>query len=180
MLIHTIGHSNRTLDEFLKILGHYQIELLLDVRTVPRSRHVPHFNSDALRGSLQTVGIEYCHLKRLGGLRKPLSDSLNTGWRNASFRGFADYIQTDEFRESLDAAVALASGKKAALMCAEAVPWRCHRSLIGDALLVRRAEVMHIISEASLQLHELTSFAVIEGEGITYPKAKEAGSRSLF
>jgi len=172
MLIYTIGHSTRTVDEFLKLLGQHQVELLLDVRTVPRSRHVPHFNAESLRRSLEGQGIEYRHLKGLGGLRKPAKDSRNAGWRNSSFRGFADYMQTVEFQKALTEAWDLASKKRAALMCAEAVPWRCHRSMIADALLsLHHQEVRHVISETSVQNHKLTPFAVVEEARLTYPEA---------
>ena len=171
--IYTVGHSTRTLDEFLKLLDRFQIELLVDVRTVPRSRHVPHFNGDSLARVVRDHGIGYFHLKLLGGLRKPLKDSSNLGWRNLSFRGFADYMQKEEFWEGLDSLLELSAGKSAALMCAEAVPWRCHRSLISDVLLVRGIEVRHIISEKSFRLHELTPFAVVKGDRITYPEIKD-------
>lgn len=171
MVIYTIGHSTRTLEEFLKLLQHCQVKLLLDVRTVPRSRHVPHFNSDILRESLEAQGIEYRHLKQLGGLRKPAKDSVNLGWRNLSFRGFADYMQTAEFQKALTEAWDLASKKTTALMCAEAVPWRCHRSLIADALQAfHGAELCHILSETKLQNHERTPFALVEAGRLTYPE----------
>lgn len=168
--IYTIGHSTRTLDEFHILLAQFRIDLLLDVRTVPRSRHVPHFNTDTLMRALSEKGIEYRHLKLLGGLRKPAKDSSNQGWRNTSFRGFADYMQTGEFQKGMTEMLDLAFKRRAALMCAEAVPWRCHRSLIADALLVRKMEVRHIISKSGLKIHELTPFAVVEGDLITYPK----------
>lgn len=174
MQIYSIGHSTRTRDEFLKLLGRYDIEVLADVRTVPKSRHVPHFNSDALRKSLQKHGIEYQHHKELGGLRKPVKDSVNLGWRNASFRGYADYMQTEEFWEALQDVVELAKKSKVALMCAEAVPWRCHRSLIADALVVGKWEVFHILSETRLQRHELTPFGVVKGARIIYPRADKS------
>ena len=176
MLVYTIGHSTRTIDEFLKLLRHCAVELLLDVRTVPRSRHVPQFNSDSLKCSLEDRGIAYRHLKALGGLRKAAKDSANHGWRNLSFRGFADYMQTAEFRKALAEMLELAATKRAAFMCAEAVPWRCHRSLIADALVaLHRAEVRHIISATSVQNHELTPFAVVEEGRLTYPKADASG-----
>ncbi len=173
LFIYTIGHSTRRLDEFLDLVGRYGIELLLDIRTVPRSRHVPHFNSDSLKRALHERGVAYIHIKRLGGLRKPAKDSVNKAWRNSSFRGFADYMQTEEFKKGLNELLDLASEKRTALMCAEAVPWRCHRSLVSDALLVRGVEVRHIVSEKSSRLHELTPFAVVEGEQITYPEARD-------
>ena len=176
MFIYTIGHSTRTLAEFQQLLKQHRVELLLDVRTVPRSRHVPHFNSETLAQSLEIQGIEYRHRKELGGLRKPVKDSINPGWRNSSFRGFADYMQTSEFSKALAEAVKLATAKRAALMCAEAVPWRCHRSLIADALLVfYRLEVRHIISETGLRIHELTPFAAVAADSLTYPETGAPG-----
>jgi uncharacterized protein (DUF488 family) len=167
--LYTVGHSTRTLEEFQTLLGHFNIELLVDVRTVPKSRHVPHFNSDCLARSLALKKIDYLNLKILGGLRKPLKDSINLGWRNAGFRGFADYMQTPEFERGVVELLDLAQQKKAAIMCAEAVPWRCHRSLIADALTVRGWNVEHILSPASSQLHQLTPFAQVENGRIVYP-----------
>jgi uncharacterized protein (DUF488 family) len=178
MAIFTIGHSTRPIEEFLTILKHHQIELLIDVRSVPKSSHLPHFNSDALKQRLHGKGIEYKHEKKLGGLRKPTKDSPNLGWRNASFRGFADYMQTDEFWEALRCLVEIAKEKKAAIMCAEAVPWRCHRSLIADALVAEGLEVFHILSATDLRSHALTPFAIVAGKRLTYPRAKN--TRSLF
>ena len=176
MHLYTIGHSTRTLDQFLKLLEQHKIELLLDVRTVPKSRHVPHFNSETLARFLELQKIEYRHLKQLGGLRKPAKDSRNTGWRNDSFRGFADYMETSDFQKVLAEAQDLALKKRAALMCAEAVPWRCHRSLIADAFLaLYQVEARHIISENSLQIHQLTPFAVVEDNQLTYPKTNASG-----
>lgn len=172
MAIFTVGHSTRSIEEFLNLLKRYQIDLLIDVRTVPKSRHVPHFNSEPLKRALEKEGIGYQHQKGLGGLRKPAKDSINLGWRNASFRGFADYMETDDFRTALEALVKLAAENKVAIMCAEAVPWRCHRSLIADALVVRNIEVSHLLSDTRSQPHALTLFAVADGSRITYP-AKE-------
>jgi len=176
--IYTIGHSTRTLDQFQNLLRRNRIELLIDVRTVPRSRHVPHFNSDALERALKQTRIEYRHFKSLGGLRKPDKDSINTGWRNAGFRGFADYMQTEKFQRGVAEVLSWASKKRLALMCAEAVPWRCHRSLIADVLVVRRWQVWHIISDSSSNSHELTPFAVVESDRIIYPKTNGANPRS--
>jgi uncharacterized protein (DUF488 family) len=167
--IYTIGHSNSMLEDFEALLERYSIQLLLDVRTVPRSRYVPHFNTENLARSLAAKEIGYRHMKVLGGLRKPAKDSINSGWRNSGFRGFADHMQTEEFRTGLLELATLAAGKKTAIMCAEAVPWRCHRSLISDALTIRGWEVHDILSPASAQVHELTVFAVVAGEVITYP-----------
>jgi uncharacterized protein (DUF488 family) len=168
--IYTIGHSNRTLEDFETLLERYGIQMLIDVRTVPRSRHVPHFNTENLARALAAKKIDYRHMKVLGGLRKPVKDSINLGWRNSGFRGFADQMQTEEFRAGLAELTRLAAEEKTAIMCAEAVPWRCHRSLISDALTIRGWEVKHILSLTSAQLHQVTPFGVVEGEGIRYPK----------
>ncbi len=168
--VFSIGHSTRSLDEFLELIEQFRIQLLLDIRTIPKSRRVSQFNADSLERALQNHGVGYRHLKQLGGLRRPIHDSPNTGWRNLSFRGFADYMQTAEFKKGLSEVLDLAAEKKVALMCAEAVPWRCHRSLISDSLLVRGIEVIHIISAKSVRLHELTPFAMIKGDRITYPR----------
>ena len=139
----TVGHSTRPLDEFVALLKAHDVSLVADVRTIPRSQHNPQFNKDSLPDSLSKVGLGYVHIPRLGGLRHAGPDSINTGWRNASFRGFADYMQTMPFAEALGKLLALATEKPTAIMCAEAVPWRCHRSLIGDALTARGYEVRH-------------------------------------
>jgi hypothetical protein len=169
----TIGHSTRSIEEFLSILEAHRVERLVDVRTIPKSRRVPQFNSEALATSLREQGIDYVHLQSLGGLRHARKDSVNTGWRNASFRGYADYMATDEFRAALERLLQLASEKRTVIMCAEAVPWRCHRSLIGDALLVRGIHVEDILSTTSRREHELTSFAKVHGVEITYPAENE-------
>ena len=170
LTIFTIGHSTRTIEEFIGILQAHGIARLVDVRTVPKSRRVPHFNSDALAASLAAKGIEYVHMKSLGGLRHARKDSINTGWRNLSFRGYADYMMTEEFRLGISRLVELARDKWTTIMCAEAVPWRCHRSLIGDALLARRVSVQDIMSATSARAHELTPFAKVNGTEITYPE----------
>jgi uncharacterized protein (DUF488 family) len=168
--IYTIGHSTRTLKEFETLLAHFNTELLVDVRTVPKSRHVPHFNSENLSQALAQNKIGYRNLKILGGLRKPVENSINLGWRNSSFRGFADHMQTEEFQRGIAELMRLAEKETTAIMCAEAVPWRCHRSLIADALVIRGWEIHHILSPASLQLHQLTPFAAVESERLTYPQ----------
>ncbi|HAT30787.1 MAG TPA: DNA repair protein [Janthinobacterium sp.] len=168
-LVCTIGHSNRPLDEFLDLLQKNDVGHVLDVRTVPRSRHNPQFNRDALPASLELRHIAYTHLAGLGGLRHALADSPNGGWRNLSFRGYADYMQTPEFAASLQELMSLAGTRRCALMCAEAVPWRCHRSLIGDALLVRGFRVEDIIGPKGRKPHTLTSFARVDGNRVTYP-----------
>jgi uncharacterized protein (DUF488 family) len=168
-VILTIGHSNRTLEELIRLLQAHHITQLVDVRTVPRSRHNPQFNRDTLPDDLRPIEIDYHHMPGLGGLRYPHPDSPNAGWQNTSFRGFADYMQTPAFAESLEQLMALAAQRRVALMCAEAVPWRCHRSLIGDALTVRGYPVEHILSATRTQTHKLTPFAHVEGMRITYP-----------
>ena len=176
----TIGHSTRTLDEFVGLLKAYAITLLVDVRTVPRSRHNPQFNKETLPRNLKLEGIKYIHMPEIGGLRHPKRDSINLAWKNSGFRGYADYMQTKEFTDNLLKIVALARENCLALMCAEALPWRCHRSLISDALLVRHIKVKHIISKDSTTNHALTEFAHVEGTKITYPLlAKEKPQRTL-
>ena len=165
----TIGHSTHTLDEFIGLLQAHGATCVADVRTVPRSRHNPQFNRTSLPRSLKKAGLGYVHLPGLGGLRHAKRDSLNVGWRNASFRGYADYMQTPEFEQSLDELVQLANREQIALMCAEAVPWRCHRSLIADALLIRGIRTEDIMSPTRRQVHTLTPFAKVRGTAITYP-----------
>jgi uncharacterized protein (DUF488 family) len=176
--IWTLGHSTRPIDEFIGLLRAHQISLLVDVRTVPRSRYNPQFNTDALYQSLRDAGLQYRHLLELGGLRKPKKDSVNDGWRNASFRGYADYMQTEEFQRALEELLAYSTDKNTAIMCAEAVPWRCHRSLIADALVIRGWDSLHIMSETKADPHKLTSFAHLEKGTLTYPK--ETDPPSLF
>lgn len=168
-LICTIGHSNRPLATFLEMLASNEIGHVLDVRTVPRSRHNPQFNQDSLPASLTAVRIAYTHLPGLGGLRHARADSANTGWRNASFRGYADYMQSAEFADNVEWVANLARTERCVLMCAEAVPWRCHRSMIGDALLVRGVRVEDIIGPKGRKPHLLTGFAHVEGTCVTYP-----------
>jgi uncharacterized protein (DUF488 family) len=167
--VFTVGHSTRSAEEFVALLKAHRIELLVDVRTVPRSRHNPQFNRDTLPETLRRAGIEYLHLAELGGLRKASEDSINTGWRNLSFRGFADYMQTPEFENGLTRLMDLAKTRHAAVMCAEAVPWRCHRSLIGDALLARGAEVLELSGMTRAQPHRMTPFARVECMRVSYP-----------
>lgn len=171
--IFTIGHSTRPIEEFLEILKHYHVTELVDIRTIPKSRHNPQFNGDALAHVLRNHHIGYRHQKNLGGLRYAHKDSINMGWRNASFRGYADYMQTDEFTDGIQELITSADYKTVAIMCAEAVPWRCHRSLVGDALLVRGVQVKDIFNINSVKLHTLTPWAVVQGVTITYPKQSE-------
>jgi carbohydrate kinase (thermoresistant glucokinase family) len=165
----TIGHSTHRLDEFIRLLQAHGVSRVVDVRTVPRSRHNPQFNKASLPRALKKAGVRYVHLPGLGGLRHAKRDSLNVGWRNASFRGFADYMQTSDFEESLEELIQLATEECVVLMCAEAVPWRCHRSLISDALLVHGIRTEDIMSLTRRQVHTLTPFAKVRGTTITYP-----------
>jgi len=174
--VFTVGHSTRPLEAFLELLRGHGVTRLLDVRTVPRSRVNPQFNRDTLPGALRAAGIVYDHLPGLGGLRHPRADSPNLAWRNASFRGFADYMQTREFADGLATVMELAGREQVALMCAEAVPWRCHRSLIADALTVRGVPVEHVMSATRRQVHSLTPWARVEGDRLTYPAGVEGSS----
>jgi uncharacterized protein (DUF488 family) len=173
-LVLTIGHSTRPIDVFTGLLAANGVAHLIDVRTIPRSRHNPQFNGDTLAGSLRDAGIAYTHVPGLGGLRRASPDSTNAAWRNASFRGYADYMQTPAFTEHLAGVIDLAKTERIALMCAEAVPWRCHRSLIADALLARGIAVEEIVSETRRTPHKLTPFARVDGTSVTYP-AIDAG-----
>jgi len=172
--VFTVGHSTLPIERFLALLAAYGIERLADVRTVPRSRRNPQFNADALRESLATAGISYVPLGELGGLRKPRADSPNSGWRNESFRGYADYMQTPEFEAGLARLVELGAKQRTAIMCAEAVPWRCHRSLVADALVARGIGAVEILSETSYRDHAMTPFAHVSGTAVTYPPAQES------
>jgi len=172
--VFTLGHSTLPIEAFLALLQAYGIERLVDIRTIPRSRHNPQFNDTALATSLKARRLEYVHLKALGGLRHPRKDSPNTAWRNPGFRGFADYMRTTEFEGALTALVQMSREKRVAIMCAEAVPWRCHRSLVSDALSVRGVPVVEILSENSYRTHRLTTFARVEGLRITYPPDQAA------
>jgi uncharacterized protein (DUF488 family) len=168
-MIYTIGHSNHPIDEFIKILQAYEIGLVVDVRTIPGSRHNPKFNQSEFERELQCHDIGYTHLKGLGGLRHTTKTSINTGWENSSFRGFADYMQTEAFQAGIEQLIELARKKPTVIVCAEAVPWRCHRSLIADALLVRNLRVQDIISEKTSKAHKITPWAKVDGTTITYP-----------
>ena len=165
----TIGHSTRSIQDFIALLLAHKIELVVDVRTVPRSRRNPQFNRESLPQSLQEAAIGYEHIAALGGFRRPNPHSANPGWRNASFRGYADYMQTAAFGAAIETLVERARRQRLAVMCAEAVPWRCHRSLIADALVTRGIRVEEIISAKRVQPHSITSFARVEGTTITYP-----------
>ena len=173
--IFTIGHSTRSWEEFRDLLRAHGIQRVIDVRTIPRSRHNPQFSRETLSKKLRSAKIGYVHLRRLGGLRHARRDSPNGGWRNASFRGYADYMQTSEFTQALERLIKLAHQKQSAIMCAEAVPWRCHRSLIADALTIRGNPVAHIVSAAK-RMHSLTPFARVCGHSITYPPSPQTAA----
>ncbi len=173
-ITYTIGHSTRSLEEFIQLLQTWRVEEVIDKRTVPQSRHNPQFNRETLPDALNIAGISYMHFPELGGLRHLRPDSQNTGWRNSSFRGFADYMQTNEFEKSLEMLIETARNKRIALMCAEAVPWRCHRSLIADALFMRNVKVEHILSITRSLAHSITPWALVNGISITYPRPETA------
>jgi uncharacterized protein (DUF488 family) len=174
----TIGHSTRIWKDFLELLRAHRVKRVIDVRSIPRSRHNPQFNRETLRTKLRAARIGYVHLRRLGGLRHARRDSSNMGWHNTSFRGFADYMQTSEFDAGLQRLIKLARQKRSAIMCAEAVPWRCHRSLIADALTLRGIRVEDIMNKKRSPKHSLTSFGRVRRDRITYPlsRASHVGS----
>jgi uncharacterized protein (DUF488 family) len=167
-IVYTIGHSNRSLDKFIAILRHYNIDCIVDVRSIPKSFHNPQFNKDSFKIDLKKQKIKYFHLKGLGGLRHAKKDSVNTGWNNASFRGFADYMQTPAFRKALKTLVKYISKYRVAIMCAESLPWHCHRSLISDALIINKIQVEDIFSKTIKKSHFLTSFAKVKNSNIIY------------
>ncbi len=168
--VYTIGHSTRNLEDFISLLRENNINEVVDIRTIPKSRHNPQFNEETLAQELRNKHIGYRHMKDLGGLRHAKKDSVNIGWRNVSFRGYADYMQTEEFRQALSKLIELAHEKQVVIMCAEAVPWRCHRSLIGDALLIRNIKALDIFSHDQVKEHTLTPWAKVNGHEITYPE----------
>jgi uncharacterized protein (DUF488 family) len=173
----TVGHSTRPIEEFIGLLEQHGVRMLIDVRAIPHSRYNPQSNRDELRASLHLAGIDYTHFPELGGHRHPRKDSVNTGWRNLSFRGYADYMQTPEFEQGLERLIQIGAGAPAAIMCAEAVPWRCHRSLIADALVARGVPVEDILSIEPAHPHKLTPFAYVEDGKVTYPAES---SQALF
>lgn len=172
-IVLTIGHSTRPLQDFIEILKENEISHVIDIRTIPRSAYNPQYNQSILSKELRAQGIKYLHMKGLGGLRYSRKDSPNTAWRNASFRGFADYMQTKEFEKNIDLLMKYVKKHRVVLMCAEAVPWRCHRSLIGDALLARKIKVEDIISISNRKKHSLTPWAKVKGKKVTYPGEEE-------
>lgn len=168
-MVLTLGHSTRSIEAFVELLNAHRVTRVVDVRTVPRSRHNPQFNTAMLSDTLAAESVGYAHAPGLGGFRRTIADSPNSGWRNPSFRGYADYMQTADFAENLTSLIELARNDRLALMCAEAVPWRCHRSLIADALVIRGVSTCEIVSLTRLQPHKLTPFARVHGTEITYP-----------
>ena len=172
LVVFTIGHSTRTIDVFVRLIKAHGVQRVIDIRTIPRSRHNPQFNRGHLSPILHRARIHYRHMPGLGGLRRPRRDSPNMGWRNASFRGYADYMQTSTFRENLARCIALARHEQVVLMCAEALPWRCHRSLVADALLVRGIQASEITSRVRARPHVLTTWARVTGTQVTYPAAR--------
>jgi uncharacterized protein (DUF488 family) len=173
----TIGHSTHPIEEFIGLLMAHEIEEIADVRSIPKSRHTPQFNIDVIEKSLRGAGVRYTHIAKLGGRRHTRKDSINTGWRNASFRGYADYMATQQFAEGLEELIRIAGERRTAMMCAEAVPWRCHRSLIADAMTVNGWEVRDIISPAPAMVHELTKFLKVEVGRLTYPMTEDDAPR---
>ena len=167
--IFTLGHSTLPIDRFISLLQTYAIAQLADIRTIPRSRHNPQFNTDALAQSLAAAGMQYVPMPQLGGRRPPRPDSPNAGWRNKSFRGYADYMQTMQFQQAIEQLIVLGRARRTAIMCAEAVPWRCHRSLVADALGVRNVAAIEILSATDYRLHKRTPFARVQGVEIIYP-----------
>ena len=174
----TIGHSTRSFAEFLEMLHAQRIQVLVDVRRYPMSRRHPQFNAEALQQTLKGIGLEYRPMAGLGGRRSPQPDSPNVGWRNASFRGYADYMQTEPFRLALASLSSIASQARTAVMCAEAVPWRCHRSLIADAMTSQGWRVLHILAKDKVDAHSLCAFARIDDGRVTYPRSEESDPES--
>jgi len=174
--IFTIGHSTHSIEEFIALLNSHNVRHLVDVRSIPKSRHCPQFNSEALEYSLRSAGIAYTHLKALGGRKHSRKDSINTGWRNTSFRGYADYIATPQFAEGLDTLIQIGHKATTAMMCAEAVPWRCHRSLIADAMILKGWEVHDILTVAPATEHRLTPFLKVSNGVPTYPAPGETST----
>lgn len=167
-IVYTIGHSTRLIGEFIRLLKAYEITHLIDIRTLPGSRFAPQFNQQRLKKSLERAHIRYTHMKGLGGLRRAKANSINKAWRSKTFRGYADYMQTKEFEKNLKRLLRYAAKDRVVIMCAEAVPWRCHRSLVGDALLAHKAVSIDILSSTQARKHKLTSFARVIGKRVVY------------
>ena len=168
-IVLTVGHSNRRLEDFLRLLQEHEVTLLADIRRFACSRSNPQFNADTLQKALGAIDVSYIHLPALGGRRRPQPDSPNAAWKNASFRGYADYMLTPEFEVALQDLIERFEGQRAALMCAEALPWRCHRSLVAEALVARGMTVQHILSPSRVQTHVPRPWAHVEGTRITFP-----------
>jgi uncharacterized protein (DUF488 family) len=169
----TVGHSTRSLSELTALVRAHGVELIADVRKIPRSRRHPHFDRETLPAALAAAGLGYVHLPGLGGLRREHRDSINRAWRNPSFRAYADYMQTPAFAEELDRLLALGRERPVAIMCAEAVWWQCHRSLIADALVARGEPVLHILTPQRAEPHALRDFARVEAGRVSYPGEPE-------
>lgn len=169
----TLGHSTLPIERFIALLQDYGIARLVDIRTVPGSRHNSQYAAGVLASSLAAAQLDYVHMAELGGFRHARKDSINTGWRNKSFRGYADYMQSDAFGDAVERLIAMGRDKRTAIMCAEAVPWRCHRSLVADALNLRGVAVVEILSASNWRMHKLTPFARVDGTTITYPPGPE-------
>ena len=168
---YTMGFSNRTWEQTEEMLQAFEIERLVDIRTLPGSRHTPQFNLENMRQALPKTGVEYVHMKELGGLRKPVKDStINSAWTNSGFRGYADYMQTAQFEAGLTRLIELLTGKTTVYCCTEAVFWRCHRQLVSDALLVRGYRIGHIFNPSKVEEHKLTKFVKVDGSRLTYPE----------
>jgi uncharacterized protein (DUF488 family) len=182
LVFYTLGHSTREIGDFLNILDTYGIKILVDVRKIPQSRRNPQFGKESIAKSLRQAGIAYLHMPELGGLHRPKPDSVNRAWRNLSFRGYADYMQTDEFESALEKLISLGHDKNGAvaIMCAEAVPWRCHRSLVADALVARKIRVVDIITESKSNEHKLTTFAKVKGARVVYPETTLSEDDSIL
>ena len=167
---YTMGFSNRTWEQTIEILAAFEIRKLVDIRTLPGSKHTPQFNLQHMEAALPQAGVEYVHLKSLGGLRKPVKDSaINAAWQNSGFRGYADYMQTPEFASALNELIRLLREKTTVYCCTEAVFWRCHRQLVSDALAVRGFRIGHIFSKSKVEEHKLTKFVRVDEERLTYP-----------
>ena len=173
-VVFTVGHSTHTLEEFVGLLGVHEVRALVDVRSTPKSRRMPHFSKESLAQTLPERGIDYLHLPELGGWRRPVRGSPNSGWTSKGFQGYADHMETEEFQAALDRLISLAGERRTAYMCAEGLWWRCHRRLLSDALLVRGWTVCHIDPAGELHEHRLPEFAVVDEDRLTYPPAQRS------
>lgn len=169
MTVYTIGHSTRSIDDFINILDNYHIDILIDVRSIPFSKHNPQYNKHSLEVSLRKNDIEYVHMDVLGGFRNPTANSINSAWKNKRFRGYADHMQTKEFKSGIKKVIKLAKNNNIVLMCSEAMPWRCHRSLISDALIMYGVDSYDIYNLTTIKKHKMTEFATIQDGDVIYP-----------